>query len=236
MLEVTPLQSAVILAGGQGIRLKPLSDQMPKPMVPILGRPMIAWIVEWLRNNGVKRVVIGVAYKKEVVKKYFHDWSNDEFFVQFSEHTVDGGTAEGFNLAVSRYVRDEDFFALNGDQITDLNLKELANYHLRSKKKPLATIVVVKPKLPFGRVILNKNKVIRAFLEKPESPFYCSAGIYIFNRGILDYIPRKGDIERTTFPKLASASAIKAYIYNGKFITVNTLKDLEEAERQLKNE
>ncbi len=227
------IDTAVILAGGQGARLMPVSKGIPKPMVQIADKPLLAWILDWLENNGIKRVIIGVAYKKEKIMEYLMNRPNKELSIEFSNHSVEGGTAEGFRLAISRYVKDEQFFALNADQIADVNLIELANSHLRSRKKTLATMVVTKPMLPFGIVTIRKNRIL-SFTEKPKSPVYCSTGIYVFDRRILKYIPEKGDIEKVTLPHLANQGLIKAFIHNGTFITINTIKDLEEAQRRLK--
>jgi len=115
----------VVLAGGPGIRLKPLTDRVPKALVELAGKPIIQWVIEWLRLNGVDNIILGVAHLKEEIIKYLGDGSNLGVNITYSTHTVEGGTGEGFRLAISRYVSDGVFFALNGDQITDLRLKNL---------------------------------------------------------------------------------------------------------------
>lgn len=227
------MDTAVVLAGGPGIRLKPLTDKTPKALVEVAGKPIIQWIFEWLRMNDVRRVVLGVAYLKESIADHLGDGSRFGIDIIYSTHTVDGGTGEGFRLAISRYVHDDVFFAMNSDQITDLRLQDLANFHL--KHNSMATISVTNPHCPYGHIEVDKEYDVTGFSEKPFCPnAACNSGIYAFNRQILDYLPEKGDIEKTTFPILAASRNLKAYPFRGIFITVNTHKDLVEAEEKLK--
>lgn len=226
------LTSAVVLAGGAGVRLLPATKSIPKAMVRVGGKPMLEWVVRWLKGHEVKNIVVGVAYKKEAITSYFRDGSALGVDMQYSEHTVEGGTAEGFRLAITRFTSEQDFLALNSDQITDLDPQKLARFHLRTA--PVATIAVGHARIPFGQVVLSRGRNITEFVEKPLAPFFCSIGIYAFNRGILEFLPKKGDIERTAFPKLARAGRVKAYVHRGSFITVNTQKDLITAEEEMK--
>ncbi len=226
-------KTAIVLSGGAGVRLRPITQEIPKGLVKIAGKPMLQWVIEWLRSNGVSDVVIGIAHLKEKVMAYFKDGRNLGVNIHYSIHTVDGGTGEGFRLAISRYVEDESFFALNGDQITDLNLRSMFRAH--SSSKAIATIGVVHPRLPFGLVIIDNNGYCKGFLEKPIlRNMTCSSGIYVFQREIANYLPRKGDIEKTTLPTLTRKGALKAYIHKGRFLTVNTIKELEQAELELR--
>jgi len=226
------LRAAVILAGGAATRLRPISDSIPKAMVELGGKPLLEWIVDWLRDNEVRQLVIGVAYRKEDIIEYFGDGSRHGVDIIYSHHAVEGGTGEGFRLAISRFVHDENFFAMNGDQITDLNLSKLADFHV--KASPLATIAVINPRSPFGHVEFDDHMSVTSFLEKPIlTSTYMNTGIYAFNRRILEYLPGKGDVEKIAFPRLVEERKIKVYPYNGLFITVNTPKDIAEAEAAL---
>src|SRR3990170_7847841 len=126
------IDTAAVLAGGQGDRLKPLTNGLPKGMVEICNKPLLQWIIEWLRNNDVREIILGVAHLKEKIIDYFGDGTKFGVNIRYSVHTVEGGTSEGFRLAISRYVDRDVFFAMNGDQITDLNLNDLANFHVNS--------------------------------------------------------------------------------------------------------
>src|SRR5216683_3725111 len=171
--------TAIVLAGGAGVRLRPLTDDIPKGLVRVAGKPLLQWVVEWLRQNDVENLVIGVAYLKEKIMRYFGDGHKFGVSIRYSEHSVEGGTGEGFRLAIKRYVDDESFFAMNGDQVTDLNLESMFKTH--AKGKAMATVAVVHPRLPFGLVITDENGYCRAFQEKPVlRNVACSSGIYLF--------------------------------------------------------
>jgi mannose-1-phosphate guanylyltransferase len=226
------LHTAVLLAGGQGDRLKPLTNDMPKAMVEINEKPLLHWIIEWLKKNDVTEIIIGVAHLKEKIISYFGDGSRFGVKILYSVHTVEGGTAEGFRLAISRYVTQDVFFALNGDQITDVDLRDLAKFHLNTRL--VATMAIANLQCPFGHIQIDGNNNILGFQEKPLClHMSCNTGIYVFNKTILDYLPDTGDIEKTAFIALAKAGLLKAYPYSGRFITVNTHKDLVEAKKQL---
>lgn len=222
----------MVLAGGQGLRLRPLTDDCPKAMILAAGKPLLEWVLEWLRANGISNIVIGVAYKKEKVMDYFGDGKRFGGTISYSNHTVEGGTSQGFRLAIERHVRDEIFLAMNGDELVDVNVSRLAEFH--SANGGIATIAVGPLRSPYGLVELKGTDVIR-FQEKPViRSHHVSIGTYMFSRNILDYLPETGDIERTTFPNLVSMQKLKAYIHEGFWAAVNTVKDLEDVENQLR--
>jgi len=226
-----PIETAIVLAGGAALRLRPLTNDRPKAMVEVAGRPLLDWVLAWLRRNQVLRVVIGVAYKGERIVEHFKDGKSAGLEIQYSTHTVEGGTAEGFRLAIDRYVKDETFFAMNGDELTNVRLQDLANFH--SHQKATATIAVAPLRSPFGVVDLNGPDIL-AFREKPTiDSVHVSVGVYAFQHEILDYLPRTGEIEKTVLPRLAAERKLKAYRHNGFWMTINTLKDLSEVEKEL---
>jgi len=226
-------KTAVILSGGEGLRLRPITHDIPKGLVKVGGRPLLEWVVEWLQQNKVTDLVMGVAYLKEKIMRYFGNGGKFGVDIQYSVHTVEGGTSEGFRLAISRYVDSPSFFALNGDQITNLGLRAFYNNHLANGS--LASIAVVHPRLPFGLVEISSKGFCKGFVEKPVlRDFFCSMGIYVFDQKVVKYMPRKGDVERTTFPRLAQMNKLKAFKHNGSFITVNSLRELEDADEALK--
>lgn len=196
---------------------------------------MLEWVIEWLFQNKVTDLVMGVAYLKEKIIRHFGNGEKFGVSIRYSVHTVEGGTSEGFRLAILRFVDSPSFFALNGDQITDLSLHRLDNLH--RKNRSLASVAVVHPRLPFGLVEIDKKGLLKGFVEKPIlKDVFCSMGIYEFDRRVLKYLPKKGDVERTTFPRLAGMNKLKALRHTGSFITVNSLRELEEADTALREE
>jgi NDP-sugar pyrophosphorylase family protein len=200
-------------------------------MIPLHGRPLIYWTLTWLRHYGLEHVVLGVSYRKEAVINYVKK-NPLGIKVDFSEHTQEGETGEGFRLAIKRHVNDEDFLAMNGDELTNLNLNKFAAFHLRHK--PIATIAISPMHSPYAVLEINGNDITR-FSEKPIlEDKLVSAGIYIFNHAISDYLPMKGSIEKTAFPSLAEKKFLKAYKLseNERWLTINSIKDLSMAEKE----
>ena len=227
----TKIQTAVILAGGAGLRMLPLTEDMPKCMIQLHSKPLTHWTLTWLKKYGFKHIVLGVAYRKEIIMNYIRE-NPIGVNVDFSEHTLEGETGEGFRLAIERYVNDENFLAMNGDEFINLNVQKFAEFHL--KHKPVATIAVSPMKSPFGILEINGNDVV-GFKEKPIlEDKLVSIGVYIFNRAILDYLPMRGALEKTTFPLLAKKRLLKAYRLgkNERWLTINSIKDLSVAEKE----
>ncbi len=223
----------MIISGGEGVRLRPLTNDIPKGMVKVAGRPLLQWVVEWLRDSGVTNLVIGVAYLKQRITDYFGDGSKFGVNIRYSVHTVEGGTSEGFRMAIERHIEDDTFLAMNGDQITNLRVNGILKRHY-GDGRTLATIAVVNPRLPFGLVLADRQGYCKGFLEKPVlKDIICSSGVYVFDRRILPFLPKTGDIERTTFPLLAKTGRIRVYEHNGLFVTVNSIRELEEANEVL---
>jgi len=231
-LSVDKIDSAVILAGGAGLRLRPLTTDMPKAMIPIAGKPLLQWIIEWLKVNEVSNVIIGVAYKKEKVMDYFGNGSKLGVDIKYSVHSVEGGTSEGFRLAIERHVADDNFLAMNGDELVDVNVQKFFAHHVGFQG--LATIAVAPLRSPYGVVEIEGNDIV-GFQEKPVlASHFVSIGTYIFARDVLPFLPQTGDVERTLFPRLSSMRKLKVYRHDGFWATVNTSKDLEDVENQLR--
>jgi NDP-sugar pyrophosphorylase family protein len=225
------VRTAVVLAGGEGLRLRPLTNEIPKAMIKVAGKPLLHWIVEWLKQGGIDSIVLGVAYKKDEIIGYFGEGDAFDVKIRYSVHTVEGGTSEGFRLAIKRHVDDEVFLAMNGDELVDLNVSAFAAYH--RSQGGIATIAVGHLRSPYGVVDLEGSNVI-GFREKPIlRTHYVSVGTYIFSHQILEYLPEQGNVEQTAFPKLASMRKLKAYIHDGFWATVNTIKDLKDVENQI---
>jgi NDP-sugar pyrophosphorylase family protein len=226
------ITTAVILAGGAGFRLRPLTNDLPKAMMEVQGRPLLEWIINWLKRNSVYTIIIGVAYHKEAIIDYFGNGKEFDVNINYSEHTVEGGTGEGFRLAIQRYVDDSLFIAMNGDEITNINVHDFCDFHVNNGG--VATIALSYLRSPFGTVEVNNRNDIVSFIEKPLLKEYLvSMGVYLFQDRIREYLPSRGNIESTTFLRLAAERKLKGYLHKGFWGTVNTLKDLQELQTRM---
>ncbi len=224
-------KTAVIIAGGEGSRLKPLSNNKPKAMVEINGHPMLYWVLRWLKFHGVKNVVLGVAYKKEKILAYMKANNNFGLNARFSIHTLDGGTAQGFKLAISRFVTDDDFIAMNCDEVTNMNLPKLARAHM--KTKAVVTMALAPFYCRFSVVETRIDGFINGFkYGHMLQDVPVSIGIYAFNRKILNYIPDTGSIEHAVFTPLAKKHKIAYHRMktDERWISVNDIKNVHEVE------
>jgi len=227
------LETAVIIAGGKGTRLEEKTEDLPKPMISIGGIPLIERVIGWLKKNEVKNMVIGVAYKKEKIMDYLGDGSRLGVNITYTYHDVEGGTEDAFKAAIEQSgIQDENFYAMNGDQITDLQLEGLTNAHLRNGA--VATLVTIRLRTNFGIIETDlQNKIIKIHEKWSVPNVLMNSGIYVFNQSIKDYLVG-GNIEENAFRKLAKEGKLYSFYYDGEWMTVNDKKELRRAEEFLR--
>jgi mannose-1-phosphate guanylyltransferase / phosphomannomutase len=200
---------AVIMAGGEGSRLRPLTSNLPKPMLPMVNRPMMEHVVSLLRQHGVEDVVVTVAFMANVVRSYFGDGS--EFGVRMAYATEEAPLGTAGSVRNAREQLDERFLVISGDVLTDIDLESVIDYH--TSRGALATIALkaVDNPLDFGIVITREDGSIDRFLEKPGWGQVFSdtvnTGIYVLEPEIFDFIPegRPVDFSEEVFPAVLAA-------------------------------
>lgn len=225
------LDTAVIIAGGQGSRLKPLSNNKPKAMVLIRGRPMLYWVIQWLKRQGIRKLVVGVAYKKNVIVEYLKKNASFGLEVHVSAHTIKGGTAQAFRLAIQRFVTEPYFLAMNCDEITNLKITHLVAVH--KARQPLVTMALAPFHCRFSVVDCRADGYIHGFnYGRILKEVPVSIGVYIFSRRIWEHIPLAGSIEHTVFTPLSRRRQIAFYRLRAdeQWISVNDVKNVREVE------
>jgi mannose-1-phosphate guanylyltransferase len=226
---------AIILSGGLGMRLRPLTDDKPKALIPVNGRPISEYQIEWLIKQGeVDSVTFACGYKWERLKEHFGSTFNG-VPIDYSVEDEPLGTGGGIKKALSKHQSDSPFVITNGDIITDLPLKRMIEAHQQAGGIS-ASMLVVPYRSRFGVVRIDKLKTVRAFDEKPAFPdVWINGGVYVLNGAkIAKNLPDKGDIERETFPKLVTHGELLSYPYYGEWSFVDSLKDLIELEESMK--
>jgi len=197
---------AVIMAGGFGTRLRPLTNNIPKPMVPIVNVPMLEHVITLLKKHGITDFVMLLYYQPEIIRRYFDDGSKFGVSIKYILPDKDYGTAGAVKLS-EQHILDK-FLVISGDVLTDFNLTELYKYH--EEKKSAATISLYSSENPlqYGIVLTNSEDRIVRFLEKPSSSEVFSdtinTGIYCFNKEIFSFIPEgeNFDFSKDLFPLL----------------------------------
>jgi mannose-1-phosphate guanylyltransferase len=200
---------AVILVGGEGTRLRPLTSTIPKPVVPLVDRPFMAYMLEWLRSHGVDDVVLLMGYLSTAVRNVLGDGERFGLRIRYVEEPDPRGTAGALKFAEA--LLDERFLMLNGDVLTDIDLgAQLAQHEATGARGTLALVPVEDPSA-YGLVRTAGDGQVRGFLEKPAADQIdtdlISAGAYVLERSVVDLIEpdRFVSIEREIWPALVGA-------------------------------
>jgi len=176
----------VIMAGGLGTRLQPLTDETPKPLLPVGGKPILETIIETFSKNSFKNFIISVNYKSEMIKEYFGDGEKFGVNIEYVDETKRMGTAG--SLSLMKKSLTECFFVVNADLLTDLNYNYLLQYHLGHEADATLCVRQYTMQIPYG-VVETINQTILEIEEKPEHSFLVSGGIYVFRPNVLEFIP-----------------------------------------------
>ena len=224
---------AIILAGGFGKRLRPLTDTIPKPMLPVAEKPILRWQMEWLRRAGVDEFVLCIGHLKEKVMEYFKDGSTFGVKVHYVIEDEPLGTGGALRNALPYFPRSEPFFTLNGDVLTALDATTLVRK--RGEAGALGVLALVPLPSPYGTVTSDDNGKVSAFREKPRlMDHWINGGVYCLDPGIGVYLPKKGSLETEVFPRLAKEGKLSAVKFPQDFwMSVDSHRDIEEASKAL---
>ncbi|NEO47165.1 MAG: NDP-sugar synthase, partial [Moorea sp. SIO4A3] len=227
---------AVLMAGGSGTRLRPLTCDLPKPMVPILNRPIAEHIVNLLKRHNITEVIATLYYLPDVMRDYFQDGSDFGVKMTYAvEEEQPLGTA-GCVKNISELL-NETFLVISGDSITDFDLTAAIEFHKAKKSKATLILTRVPNPVEFGVVITDKEMRIRRFLEKPSTSEIFSdtvnTGTYILEPSVLEYLPsnEECDFSKDLFPKLlAKDEPMYGYVAEGYWCDVGHLEAYREAQ------
>lgn len=221
---------AIILSGGRGERLRPFTEDRLKPMVEILGIPILGYQIQWLRAQHVTDIIVACGYRHDVIQDYFNDGAKWGVRIRYSIEQEPLGRGGALKQAMA-HVDESVCLATNGDVITNVRIRSLMTQHHESSD---AVTVVLSPFIsPYGIVDVGDDNKITGFHEKPELPYWINAGVYAINRDVRDLLPDQGDHEITTFPQLAEERRLGAFRSRAYWRGVDTIKDLSEVTKEL---
>jgi mannose-1-phosphate guanylyltransferase/phosphomannomutase len=225
---------AVIMAGGFGTRIQPLTSSLPKPMIPLMNRPIMLHIVELLKQHQITDLVMLLYHQPEVIKNFFRDGSDFGVRITYVTPLEDMGTAGAVKCA-EKFL-DERFIVISGDLLTDFNLNDLIDFHLDSGAMATITLTSVKDPLQFGVVVTDKEKRITQFLEKPGWGEVISdtvnTGIYLLEPEIFSHIPagENFDFSQDLFPlMLRNGDSLFGYPASGYWRDIGNTDSYREA-------
>jgi mannose-1-phosphate guanylyltransferase / phosphomannomutase len=228
---------AVLMAGGSGTRLRPLTCDLPKPMVPVLNRPIAEHIINLLKKHGIEEIILALHYQPAAIQQYFGDGSDWGVHLHYSiEEEQPLGTA-GCIKYVSELL-DRTFLVISGDSITDFDLQSAIAFHQQRRSQVTMILTSVRNPVDFGVVIADDNGRVQKFLEKPAAGEIFSdtvnTGTYIFEPEVLAKIPadREFDISQDLLPRLlAAGTAIYGYVSKGYWCDVGQLDTYRQVQQ-----
>ena len=216
---------AIILAGGRGKRLRPITDYVPKPLIPIKNIPIIEWQIKYLKKFGISEVIICSGYKTEMIENYLYN-KKLGIKITFSIENKPLGTGGAIKKA-GKKIKDKSFLVINGDIITNIDLKKLIK-----KENSIASIQL---RTKFGILQTEQNKIIKFDEKKEIKNVWMNAGIYHLNKETLKKLPNIGDIEKTLFPDYAKKEKLSTIKFTkSKWYSIDSFKDIEECSLLIK--
>ena len=216
---------AIILAGGKGERMGDALQGRPKSLVDVAGKPLAAYQIGRLVRAGVTRVIVSCALDTgELFEQELAGLGAEIVAAEEPERLGRGG---GIKFAARSRVETGDVYALNGDELVDVDFAALLERHREAGGA--ATVTVAQPKSPFGVVDLGEGDVVEGFSEAGRIPYWVNCGVYVLSSEAIERFPDMGDHETTTFPELVRERRLHAYRHEGLWLTVNTPKELRTA-------
>jgi mannose-1-phosphate guanylyltransferase len=216
---------ALILAGGEGTRLRPLTSTVPKPVVPMVDRPFIAFMIDWLRDHGVEDIVMSCGHLAAGVRNVLGDGEAFGVRLRYVEEPRPLGT--GGALKYAERLLDERFLMLNGDVLTDIDVSAQIAHHERTGARATLALTPVEDPTAYGLVRLDGDGAVTEFVEKPSSDQIdtnnISAGVYVLERSVLDMLEpgEPASIERDVFPRLVGAG-LYGCVARGYWLDIGT--------------
>jgi NDP-sugar pyrophosphorylase family protein len=216
---------ALILAGGRGKRLRPLTDKIPKSLIPINNKPLIQYTINYLKKSGINEIIICSGYKSKQIQSFLKKKKNFGCKIEYSIEKNPLGTAGAIRNAIKN-LSDESFLVINGDIITNIDLKKIL-------KKP-NTIAANELKTKFGTMKIKNNKILK-FNEKTDvQNVWMNPGLYHLSTNILKILPRKGSLESEIFPKLAKNKSLNTVKFkNVLWHSIDSFKDIELSSQEI---
>jgi mannose-1-phosphate guanylyltransferase len=216
---------ALVLAGGEGTRLRPLTLSVPKPVMPLAGRPFLTFMLDWLGRHGVDDVILSCGFMSDAVERVLGD-EHDGIRLRYVVEEEPLGTAGPMRLAADEGVLQERLLVLNGDVLTDIDLTAEVEQHERTRARATLALVAVDDTSSYGVVPTADDGQVEAFIEKSDGPpptNRINAGAYVLERSVVDLIPsgRAVSFEHEVFPKLVG-QGLYGYAAAGYWVDIGT--------------
>jgi NDP-mannose synthase len=218
---------AIILAGGKGTRLKPFTNAIPKPLVPLGDKPILEILLRQLKYYGAKRVVIAVNHLARLIEAFFGNGSNLGLQIEYSLEDKALGTAGPLQLVRDM---DEHFLVMNGDLLTTINFADLFRYHIATQNDMTISVFTKEVNIDLGVLKIENHQLID-YIEKPTYQFDVSMGIYACSRSVIDFIPKDEvfDMPQLVLKLKSYGRSIGCYSGNYEWLDIGRIDDYEKA-------
>ncbi len=231
------IKHAVILCGGKGTRLQPITYEIPKTLIPIQGRPLIDHLFDLLKRHDIRNVTLSVGHMKDKVKEQIGDGFGFGMNVHYNEEETALGTAGAIKLLKQKgTLPREPFIVSNGDELKDIDIESMFREHKNSNALATIALTAVETPSDYGVARLNGNQILE-FVEKPspgDAPSnFINAGFYILEPDVVDMIPEGFSmLEKDVFPKLASMGRLHGFAFSGQWFDTGNMERYERALRE----
>lgn len=234
-LGVSIPSKALILAGGKGTRLRPLTYQIPKSLIEVYGKTLIEWLFDLLKKHGIRDVILSIGYLADKIKDYFTDGSKFGMNLEYVEEDPNKPLGTAGPLRLAKDILRDSFIVSNGDELKNINISRM--FRLHKRKNALATIALTTVDDPsqYGVARLDGTRILE-FVEKPkksEAPSnLINSGFYIIEPDVIEMIP-KGFcmLEKDIFPKLAKEGRLRGFPFSGQWFDTGNFERLERARK-----
>lgn len=234
LTNISKKNKVILMAGGLGTRLQPLTNDTPKPLLRVGEKPILQTIIENFETYGFKDIIISVNYKAQMIKEYFGDGSEFGVNISYIEETKRLGTAGALSLIEDEF--NEPFFVMNGDLLTSINFQHLLDFHSYGNSTSTMCVREYDFQVPYG-VIETKDDQIKSIVEKPIHKFFVNAGIYLLSPEVLNYIPKNSFYDMPTlFEKLIEKEKkVLSFPIHEYWLDIGRMEDFKRAQIEFNN-
>jgi len=224
-------KKALLLAGGKGSRLKPITHEIPKPLVPLHGKPIIEHTFDLLKKYGIKDIIVSIGHMGDKIRQHFGDGKRFGVNITYIEEKKPLGTAGPLRLA--KHLLNETFIMCNADNLWNIDLIDLYMFHKERGGKATIALTTIEDPSEYGVAKMSGNRIIE-FIEKPkkgtEPSKLINSGFYIIEPEVIDYVPKKKSMmEVDIFPKIAREGKLYGYTFDGQWFDTGTMERYEKA-------
>ena len=227
-LAIKKNNKVVLMVGGLGTRLRPLTDTVPKPMLIVGNKPIAETIIDSFKNYGFTNFVLSVNYKKEMIMDYFQDGTHLGVNIEYIEETKRLGTAGALSLLTDKPT--EPFFVMNGDLLTKVNFEQLLDFHNETDSAATMCVREYEYQIPYG-VIETDNHQLLSIVEKPVHKSFVNAGIYVLNPAALEHVPNAEFYDMSELYKklMNEQEKVSAFPLREYWLDIGRMDDYEKA-------